>query len=81
MTVEGHIENGQIVLDHETPLPEGRKVRVEVLESEGPRSSSGGELPTLYERYKEIIGKAKDLPSDFAENHDHYIHGTPKRQP
>ena len=27
----------------------------------------------------EFAGIFKDLPTDFAENHDHYIHGTPKR--
>jgi hypothetical protein len=26
-------------------------------------------------------GKAEGLPSDFSENHDHYIHGTPKNKP
>jgi hypothetical protein len=27
----------------------------------------------------EIAGTAEGLPTDFAENHDHYLHGTPKR--
>jgi hypothetical protein len=79
MTLEGHIENGQIVLDQQTPLPEGVRVRVELLDREAPRPPSEVELPTLYERYRDIIGQAKDLPSDFAENHDHYIHGAPKK--
>lgn len=26
-----------------------------------------------------IAGTAADLPSDFAHNHDHYLHGTPKQ--
>lgn len=34
---------------------------------------------TLFERYKSFIGKAHGLPSDFAAQHDHYIHGTRKR--
>lgn len=25
------------------------------------------------------FGTAEGLPDDMAENHDHYIHGTPKR--
>jgi hypothetical protein len=27
----------------------------------------------------EIAGTAQGLPADFARNHDHYVHGTPKR--
>jgi hypothetical protein len=27
----------------------------------------------------ELAGKAKGLPADMAEQHDHYLHGTPKR--
>ena len=34
---------------------------------------------TLYDRLKAADGIAKGLPSDFAENHDHYIHGRPKK--
>jgi hypothetical protein len=27
----------------------------------------------------EIAGTAEGLPADFAENHDHYLHGAPKQ--
>ena len=27
----------------------------------------------------EIAGTAEGLPPDFAENHDHYLHGAPKK--
>ncbi len=36
MTVEGHIENGQIVLNQGIVLPEGMKVRVELVAHETP---------------------------------------------
>jgi hypothetical protein len=26
-----------------------------------------------------VIGIAKGLPADLAENHDHYLHGRPKK--
>jgi hypothetical protein len=71
MTYRGHIENGAVVLDEPAPLPDGVKVRVEPEESEGER--------TLAERLKDVVGILKGLPSDFAAQHDHYIHGTPKR--
>ena len=84
MTVEGHIENGRVVLDSQLPLPEGMRVRVEFLENgaEQPQNAneSTAELPSLYERLKPFIGSVKGLPSDFAINRDHYLHGQPKRQ-
>ncbi len=84
MTVEGHIENGQIVLDGQIPLMEGMKVRVELLEYHSPKETTRDEstekLPSLYERMKPFVGCVKDLPSDYALNHDHYLHGQPKRQ-
>ena len=36
--------------------------------------------PTLYERLKPFIGKAKGLPPDASINHDHYLYGLPKRR-
>ncbi len=27
----------------------------------------------------EVAGTADDLPADFSVNHEHYLHGTPKR--
>jgi len=80
MTYSGHVENGVIVLDElPTALPEGTKVRVELVAS-GPPSDSTQQRPTLAEQFKDLIGKAEGLPVDMAENHDHYIHGTPKNE-
>jgi hypothetical protein len=33
----------------------------------------------LADRLRNVIGSVPDLPEDLAENHDHYVHGTPKR--
>ncbi|MBM4039632.1 MAG: hypothetical protein FJ290_14080 [Planctomycetes bacterium] len=71
MTYRGHVENGLVVLDEPASLPEGARVRVEPEESERE--------PTLAERLKDVVGIIEGLPPDFAEQHDHYIHGTPKR--
>jgi hypothetical protein len=27
----------------------------------------------------EVAGTVQDLPADYAENHDHYLHGRPRR--
>jgi hypothetical protein len=34
---------------------------------------------SVWEGLLEIAGSAQGLPADFAQQHDHYIHGTPKR--
>ncbi len=80
MTYQGHIENGVIVLDESAHLPDGAKVRVELVPANAGPSEPKSEPRTLYERYKSIIGKAEGWPADFAEQHDHYFHGTPKRE-
>jgi hypothetical protein len=83
MVLEGQVKNGQIVLDPPARLPEGTRVRVQVvtareaiaerLSQERSRPDTG---PTLAERLGPIIGAGTDLPADFAERHDHYIHGS-----
>ena len=78
MVLRGHVESGQIVLDDEASLPDGTEVRIEVLAQS--ESSTASKPQTLYDRLKAVAGIAKGLPTDFAANHDHYIHGTPKRE-
>lgn len=82
MLLEGHVENGQIVLDEPAALPEGAMVRVEVIT---PRQAIAERLrlaklaaetgATLAERMAGSIGTATGLPADFAARHDDYIHG------
>ncbi len=78
MLYEGHVENGVVIVDDCTVLPEGVKVRVEVLPP-SPTQSSTTSLPTLYEQLAPLVGAAKGLPSDLARNHDHYLHGQPRQ--
>lgn len=80
MVVTGHVENGQIVLDAQVVFPEGTIVEITPVQGEDSVESEDSKIPTLYERFKDVIGIANDLPEDFAINHDHYIHGTSKRQ-
>lgn len=70
MSYHGVVKNGQITLPPEAVLPEGATVVVEVVrEDEFPEWS------------RELIKLAKDRdwPEDMSLNHDHYIHGTPKK--
>ena len=77
MTVKGHVRNGRIELDEPTPLSEGMQVQVIFLEDGLP--SSQAKPRTLLERLQPLVGAAMDLPADLAENHDHYLHGQPKK--
>ena len=72
MSYIGTIENGVVVLPPQAQLAEGTKVRVEPVET-------GEVVPTLEELLAPLAGKASGLPSDLAEQHDHYLHGTPRK--
>lgn len=73
MRVLGTVRNGVIVLDEGHTLPEGTRVQLVVAESETASPT------TLGQRLLKLAGTVDDLPPDMAEQHDHYIHGTPKR--
>ena len=76
MTLVGHIKNGRIELEEAGPLPEGARVRVQILDGEAADADAPAE--TLASKLLKYAGRIKDAPSDLARNHDHYIHGTPK---
>ena len=76
MTVKGIVKNGVVVLEEGVTVSEGTEVKVEF--AQPARVSDNGSVRDLLFRF---AGKAKGkYPTDFARNHDHYIHGTPKRQ-
>ena len=68
MSYVGKVRKGTVILPPGIDLPEGSAVRIEPVQEE-----------TLAKRLKKVIGSIEGLPSDFAENHDHYIHGNPKK--
>jgi hypothetical protein len=72
MTVQGTVINGTIVLDANQALPEGARVSVTV-------EAEPGQQESLRDVLMKYAGCMKGLPPDMAEQHDHYIHGTPKR--
>jgi len=72
-TYAGEVRGGVVVFEGSPPpLPEGTKVRIERVDME----AALGELSAML---MAVAGKASGLPADLAENHDHYLHGTPKR--
>jgi hypothetical protein len=81
MVYRGKVHNGTIVLEKGVMLEEGLTVSIRPLR---PRTTRGSgkkkRIPTLYERFKPIIGIAKGLPPDLSTQIDHYLYGTPKRK-
>ena len=67
-------EEGVVTLPPEAKLPPGTQVRVMPISSAADDRSIGQKL-------LELAGSVKGMPSDLAVNHDHYLHGTPKRTP
>lgn len=71
MECKGRVERGVVVLDGDAPFEDGTVVRVQAVED--------ADLPLLADLFESVAGKAVNLPSDLAENHDHYLHGLPKK--
>lgn len=79
MVYTGQIRNGAVVFDNGSP-PEGAKVRVEVLDAPAPIvQTTGPKTGGVWAVLRKYAGSVKGLPPDFARNHDHYIHGAPKK--
>ncbi len=72
MSYKGTVKNGTVILPPEADLPDGTEVEVTPVD-EKPIVKS------FHERYSRFAGMAKDLPADLAVNHDHYLHGHPKK--
>jgi len=80
MTYRGRVQGGVVVLEGGASLPEGAEVDVTAVEHAAP---SNGDRPaasdSLAQRLLKFAGTLQGLPSDLARNHDHYIHGAPRK--
>ena len=74
MTLTARVENHNIALPPGLEVAEGTEVRVILPDEAPPAAGEGRNLWLL--KYAGVI---KDLPPDFAAEHDHYLHGTPKK--
>lgn len=77
MVLKGTMTNGVVVLDAGMAVPDGTRVEVTVPLAEA-KAAPSADKPTM-SWLLEFSGVVDDLPPDFADQHDHYIHGTPKR--
>lgn len=81
MVYFGKVKNGKIELDPPAKLPEGAQVRVEPVDSATGKPANGvSSKPSDDAAYRIGEMAIDDFgPPDMAEQHDHYIYGTPKR--
>jgi len=73
MTYTGTVQNEPVILPADAHLPNGTSVAVRLLfsiEFDTPDA--------LTEMFLEIAPRTRDLLSDLAARHDHYLHGHPK---
>lgn len=81
MTFKGHVQNGVVVFDEPATIPEGTVVEVVVCQvSHQVSQSDDSTAPSLWDRLKDVAGKADGLPADASTRVDHYLtHGLPQR--
>lgn len=77
MSFRGHVEKGVVIFDEPTTIPEGTVVEVVVCEVSPAIAPAA---PSLWDRLKDVAGKAEGLPPDASTRVDHYLtHGLPAR--
>ena len=68
-----------MVLPEDVTLPEGADVVVMLPDAEPMRSAESSIWTKLSDLGRWAGDHPTDLPTDLAANHDHYLHGLPKR--
>jgi hypothetical protein len=72
MSFTGKVHSGVVVLPPEANLPDGTEVEITPLVTAEQASD-------FTDRLVRIGGQVRGLPPDLARNHDHYLHGHPKK--
>lgn len=78
MVYHGTVRNGTVVFDNGVPLRDGVRVVIQPMDEVELTERQPVKSPA--ERLLGLAGSAgPGLPTDLARNHDHYLHGLPKR--
>lgn len=81
MSYQGTVQNGVVVFADGVTLPEGTQVTVAPIMPASGAPPEGGK--TIWQKMADLAewveSQPCDLPTDLADNHDHYLHGLPKR--
>lgn len=80
MTLRGHYDGTQVVLDEPVPADIPPHTPVEVIFGNDRGEAAPPVHGSLSQRLLQLAGAAGDgLPEDLARNHDHYLHGQERR--
>ncbi|MCC7387662.1 MAG: hypothetical protein IT431_02735 [Phycisphaerales bacterium] len=72
MMLKGHFDGDKIVLDEPMPAGVAPNTPVRIVIGNGQQAS-------LFDRLLDLAVDDDGLPADYAEQHEHYVKGTPKR--
>ncbi len=76
MSYRGRVRNGVVEFEDGPVPPDGTAVRIEPIDASDQATDAAEEYVRTM---MEIAGTARGLPADLARNHDHYLHGRPKK--
>lgn len=82
MSIIGRVMNGVVVLPPGAPFPEGTEVKIESLRLGDGIATGELTAEAAANEADQLAGmsaQTSGLPPDLALNHDHYLHGLPKR--
>jgi hypothetical protein len=85
MTYRGTVKGGVVVLKGADAPPDGTEVTVMPVDNGRIPARAGAKSQSsirgkMLEFARAAEAKPCDLPADLAANHDHYLHGLPKRR-
>ena len=79
MVVVGKVSKGTVILPPGADLPEGSSVEVRPLPADEHSAGLAGAVADLTDELVRLSAKTQGMPPDLAQQHDHYLHGQPKR--
>ena len=74
-----HSDGRVIVPDEPVDIPEGQKLRVTIVPIADDKDEAQGRSRWFETALELSAQMPSDLPTDLAEQHDHYLYGSPKR--
>lgn len=79
MECTGTVRGGVVVFDPGAAIEDGTAVVVRPAVDARPADPAVEKEPALGQWLLQFAGAVEGLPPDMARNHDHYIHGTPRK--
>jgi hypothetical protein len=81
-TVSGTYQNGIVQLDEPLPEQDQQKVLITFLDEAPPIPVDPSSDDSAWDQLTQLIQRSqvRSGVGDLAHQHDHYLHGTPKRE-